>query len=211
MRRLDVSVNKRERTGKGGARSARRAGFAPGIVYGGKEEPVPVSVDLLEMEKLIHSGSGESENMLLNLKFDDGSETLTLLRDFQFHPITSSLSHIDFQRVSLDEEITTTVPVHFTGNPIGVRESGGMFEIVQRDVLIQCLPLDVPDSLDVDINNLEIGQSVHVFDLPENPKVKILTESERPLASVTTPTLMVESTEAAESEAVGEPKDEDAG
>lgn len=190
MKRMDVNVAKRSRTGKGGARSTRRAGRIPAILYGEKKDAIPVSVDRLEFEQIMRS-SGESENILVNMKIEDEPNvTLALVRQGQHDPLTGVIEHIDFLRVSTDKPIRTTVPIHPTGTPKGVRE-GGVFEIQMRDVEIECLPLNIPDFVEVDVSHLEIGQALHVSDIPHFEQYKILSSDELTVAVVSAPKLEI--------------------
>src|SRR5690606_6116843 len=124
-------------------RSARRNGMVPAIVYGGDEQPTPVSVDRYTVEMALQRS--ESDNMLVNLNVEgkDGID-LTLIRDMQHNPLSGVLEHLDFQRIKTNEAIRTTVALHTTGSAVGVR-NGGIFEQVLREVEIECLPLDIPD------------------------------------------------------------------
>lgn len=186
MKRIDLTIEKRERIGKGSARSTRRQGGVPGVIYGGGQAPLAVAADRLTLEKLLKQGS-EAENLLLNLNFADGQDdTLALLRATQHNPINGFLEHCDFQRVSLEQIIHTTVPIHTVGSPIGVRQ-GGVFELHQREVEIECKPLDIPDAIEVDTTNMAQGDALHVSDLPENPNIRILTDASRTIAAVTAP------------------------
>lgn len=183
MKRIELPVKVRERIGKGGARSARREGLLPGIVYGRGIDPLPVSVDRHTLE--VSMKSSESENILVNLKFEDEDrETLTLIRDTQHHVLNGNLEHVDFLRISVDQAITTSIPVHAVGTPQGVKD-GGVFDMVRRDIEIECLPLDIPDYIEIDVSALGIGDSLHVSDLPENPKINILTDPDESVATVT--------------------------
>lgn len=193
MKRMELPVQLRDRVGKGGARSTRRAGLLPAVVYGGSEEAMAVSVDRHVLEKSLHGA--ESENILVNLKFSDsGNETLTLLRDTQHHPLRGSLDHVDFLRISIDKPITLTVPVATIGTAKGVKE-GGVFELVLRDIDIECLPLDIPDHIEVDISGLAVGDTLHVSDIPVNPKYTILSALDDALATVTIPAVVSTTTD----------------
>ncbi len=185
MKRIELPVQKREKTGKGGARSARREGLLPAVLYGESAESVAVAVDRHTLEKSLHGA--ESENILVNLKFDDsGEEALTLLRDTQHDPIRGSLNHVDFLRISIDKPITLTVPVAPLGTAKGVKE-GGVFELVQREIDIECLPLDIPDHIEIDISDLAVGDTLHVSDIAADEKYTILSDPEDALATVTIP------------------------
>jgi len=186
MRRADVVVQRRNETGKGAARSARRMGKLPAIVYGGGAEAVSITVDRKMMAQTIHGGA-EGESVLINMKIEgEGGEILTLIRDTQHNPLTGEIEHLDFLRVSLDRPITTSVLLHPVGTAKGVKE-GGVFEMLLREIEIECLPLDIPSHLEIDIMNLEMGHTLHVSDIPPNPKYKILTALDRAAALVAVP------------------------
>ncbi len=186
MKRAEIDALRREVTGKGVARSLRREGKVPAVIYGREIEPIPISVNRLDMIHAIHS-AGESENILVNLKLSgDDSEILTLIRDSQHDPLSGALEHLDFLRVSLDRTLTTTVPVHSIGSPKGVKE-GGIFETLLREVEIECLPLDIPDYIEIDVSDLEEGDTLHVSDIQIIGNYTILTPEDRAVASVTSP------------------------
>ncbi len=216
MKRVDIQLKKRSETGKGAARSARREGLIPGVVYGGGQGSVSVTITRQEIEDVFHNV--ESENMLVNLHVDgDEGESLALIRDAQHHPLTGDLRHLDFLRVSTDKPIRTSVPIHAVGSPNGVKE-GGLFEQLMRDIEVECLPLEIPNFIELDVAHLEIGHSLHVSDLHEDPSYTILVSSDRTVASVTAPKLEVVVEEEVEGEegeegegaegAEGEEKDE---
>lgn len=189
MKRIDIQLQKRSATGKGAAHTVRREGRIPGILYGGEQIPLSVTIDRHEIENVFQHV--ESESMLVYLHVeDDASESLALIREAQHHPLTGRLQHLDFLRVSTDKPIRTTVPIHATGSPIGVRE-GGLFEQLMRDVEVECLPLQIPDFITLDVTNLGIGHSMHVSDLPQSPQYTILVSPERTVASVAAPKLEV--------------------
>lgn len=209
MKRVNLDVERRTRAGKGGARSVRRDGMVPGIIYGGDRDPLMIRVNTKQLSQTLHREAGESENILINATFqDEDREVLTLMRDAQHDPLTGAIDHVDFQRVEIDKPIRTSAPVHPVGTPSGVR-AGGLFELVQHDIDIECLPLDIPDSIDIDVTKLEIGDAFHVSDLSENDKYTVLTSAERTLAVVTAPITAAAETEeegeaAAEEEAAAE-------
>lgn len=203
MKRYEMETRKRVRIGKGGARSVRRDDLVPAIVYGGEQEPLPVSVDRHSMELMLRGG--ETENVLINLKLE-GNDILTLVRDVQHHPVNGGIEHLDFLRVSEDKPIRTSVPLHSIGTSQGER-NGGVFELVLREVEIECLPLDIPDFIEFDITNLDLGQSLHISDLPENPKVTILSDPENSIATVSAPSSMEAPSSGGDAEGEGEEED----
>ncbi|MBN2327670.1 MAG: 50S ribosomal protein L25 [Candidatus Omnitrophica bacterium] len=199
MKRVDLHVSKREASGKGGARSTRRAGMIPGVIYGEGQESQVIAVDRVAIEKALRSG-GDNENILVNVKFEgESGETLTLVRETQHDPLTGALKHLDFRRVSTDRAIIINVPVHAVGTPKGVRE-GGILEQQLRDVEIECLPLEIPEALKLDVSGVAIGGSLHVSDIPQDPKYKILTPLERAVIMVSAPKLEAAPTAAEEAE-----------
>ncbi len=186
MRRADMQVQRRSVTGKGAARSARRAGMIPGVIYGKGMDSIPIYVDYTAMEKVFHESAG-SENILVNVGMEDQTDiTLTLVRETQHDPLTGELMHLDFLRVSIDKPLRTTAPLHAIGSSKGVKE-GGIFEMALRDIEIECLPLDIPDYLEIDISEMDMGQTLHVYDIPENPKYKILTDKDVPVCLIQAP------------------------
>lgn len=196
MKRVDVMLRRRDNTGKGAARSARRDGRVPGIIYGGGEDPIAITVDKHDMEVSLHS-HGITESILVNMKIEgeeSAKEQLGLVRDTQHDPLTGNLEHLDFLRVSADKKITTTVPVELIGTPIGVRD-GGVLEHILREVDIECFPLDIPEALNVDVKDMNVGDSIHIYDLAGLENVDILTARERVVALVEMPKMAAATTE----------------
>jgi large subunit ribosomal protein L25 len=182
---IQLNGTRRTRLGKGGARKARAAGQVPGVVYGHGEEPVPVAVDIREFQTALRAHKGG--NALVNLKVD-GAEYTALVRDAQYDPVSSVLLHLDFQHVSLTETIDVEVEVHAVGVAAGVKDGGGILEMIVRTVEVRCLPTTIPDSIDVDVTALQIGESVHVRDLPAEG-ITILTDPDTTLITIVPPTV----------------------
>jgi large subunit ribosomal protein L25 len=173
MERVSIMAEKREEQGKGVARSLRRDGMVPAVLYrgGGSQSIKLVKKDLA---KLINAMSGEQ--VMVDLQFKDGEKKLALLKDYQIDPIRGELLHTDFFEVSLTEEVR--IPIHVTtlGEPIGVRRDGGILQHTLREVMIECLPDKIPGRIAVDISKLEVGQSVHVSDLKFEEGIRMLTD-----------------------------------
>jgi large subunit ribosomal protein L25 len=186
MKRIDIQVATRTASGKGGARTLRRAGRVPAIIYGEGSDPIAISLDRKTIEKEMRS-HGDSENVLVNVNVEgqDG-EILALVRETQHDALTGTLKHMDFRRVSTDKAIKTMVPVHAIGVAKGVRE-GGVFEQQLREIEVECLPLNIPEAIDIDVDAIEIGQSLHVSDIPVNDDYEILTDVSRALMMVSVP------------------------
>ena len=173
MERLSIVAEKREEQGKGAARSLRRNGMVPAVLYrgGGSQSIKLVKKDLA---KLINTMSGEQ--VMVDLQFNDGEKKLALLKDYQIDPIRGELLHTDFFEVSLTEEVRIPIHVTTTGEPIGVRRDGGILQHTLREVMIECLPDKIPGKTVVDISALEVGQSIHVSDLKFEEGIKVLTD-----------------------------------
>ncbi len=151
----------REGRGKNEARRLRRAGQLPAVVYGGESAGgASVSVDPDALLKILYSESGV--NTLISLTVDDGMSHQVLVKEFQLDPIDSELLHVDFYRLALDKAITVTVPVLLSGEPIGVKMQGGLVDFVHREVQVECMPTEIPEHIEVDINDLEIGDGVRL-------------------------------------------------
>jgi len=181
MERLSIVAEKREEQGKGVARSLRRDGMVPAVLYRGGDSQ---SIKLVkkDLAKLINSMSGEQ--VMVDLQFKDGGKKLALLKDYQIDPIRGELLHTDFFEVSLTEEVR--IPIHVTtmGEPIGVRRDGGILQHTLREVMIECLPDKIPGKIVVDIAALEVGQSIHVSDLKFEEGIKVLNDSHDVIVTV---------------------------
>lgn len=177
---------RRDETGKGVARRLRADGRVPGVLYGHELDPVALSVDSREMFHILHGAAGA--NALVDL-IVDGKEHLALAREIQRDHIHNALIHIDFLAVSRTEAITVSVPVTEVGEAAGVKE-GGVIEHHLREVLVECFPQDVPDQIEFDITEVELGDMVHVRDLTAPPKVTILTNLDDAVLSIITPAVL---------------------
>lgn len=173
----------REGTGTGAARKLRAAGQVPAILYGHGMDPLTISVSASDLLRLFHRVGGS--NVLVGLEVD-GSTHLAIPREVQRDHIHSRYVHVDFLAVRRDERITVNVEVHEVGASAGVR-AGGVVEHHLREVLLECLPGDVPEVIEVDITDLEIGDMVKVGDVPAPTGATILTDPDTPVISIITP------------------------
>jgi large subunit ribosomal protein L25 len=185
---IALSGTRREGLGKGGARKARFAGLIPGILYGHGETPVPVAVQAREFQLALHHHKGG--NAIVNLALE-GQEHTALIRDVHRDPITHTIIHLDFQRVSLTEKVEVEVTLHLVGLPVGVKDAGGILEHNLRSVAVRCLPTAIPAALDIDVSALNIGESVHVRDLRATD-LEVLTDPDTTVATVVPPTVIEE-------------------
>ena len=178
-----LNAERRSDAGKGVARKLRAAGKIPAVLYGQGLDTTPLTVDSRELSHLLHGSAGS--NVLVDLVVD-GEEHLAIPREIQRDHIHARFVHVDFLAVSRTQTITVNVPVHETGEAVGVKE-GGVVEHHLREVQIECLPQDVPDEIVIDISDVELGDMVHVSDLVPPSGVTILTNPEDAVLSVVTP------------------------
>ena len=162
---------KRTTKGKNEARRLRAAGQIPAVVYGAqkagdKPSPEQVSVDPKQFLRIVHSSSGL--NTLISLKVKDGTDSTVLVRQVQLDPVTHHPLHADFYRVNMDRKIKVTVPVVIRGDARGVKQDGGVLDFVHREIEVEVLPADIPNSIEVDVTDLGIGDSIHVRDVAAN-------------------------------------------
>jgi large subunit ribosomal protein L25 len=159
---LDASA--RSRRGKGAARALRRAGRIPGVIYGRGREPEALELDRTMLERLL--ARIRAATTIVDVTVDDRQPVQALIRDLQRDPLRpATILHVDLYEVHADEKITVEVPLHFIGTPDGVRNAGGVFEILSHRVQVRVLPANIPERIEVDVNHLLLGQSLHVSDL----------------------------------------------
>jgi large subunit ribosomal protein L25 len=198
---LSIEAESREAFGKNASRRLRHAGRVPAVVYGDEGPSLPVVVDPKEILRVLRSGAGQ--NAIFTLEIKGKAPARVMLRDWQLDPIKGNLIHVDMVRVGRDHKLRVKIPIHVTGEPKGVKVQGGIFEFALREVEVECLPDDIPDSLTVDVTELTIGQNLRVSSLPLGPKVKVLTDPNRVVAHVVT--LKVEEEKPAEEVAAAAP------
>ncbi|MHB8072031.1 MAG: 50S ribosomal protein L25 [Candidatus Cryosericum sp.] len=185
MQRVAIEAVARE-SGKHGKLSAlRRQGFIPAVVYGHGMTPLSVAVQTRSFER-IRRTTGESA--IVELQFGDGKTITTVVHEFQRNPIRDTYTHVDFLSISLDEPLTSKVPIRPVGTAIGLKE-GGVLEHSLYELEVEALPLDIPDYLEVDVSGLALKHSIHVADLQLGDKVKVLTSESATVFSVVAPVI----------------------
>jgi large subunit ribosomal protein L25 len=195
-----LKAEPRHATGSSEARRMRAAGRVPAIVYGHGAEPLAISIDALELLHLLHTEAGA--NVVVEMRVDH-DKFLAIAREIQRDHLRGRFIHVDFLRIARDEKITVQVPVHVVGESHGVKE-GGVIEHHLWELEVECLPQDVPTSIEADITRLGINESLKVSDVPAPPKCAILTSPDEIVVSVVPPqVLRVEEEEAAEAAAEG--------
>lgn len=187
MGQLELVVQRRSAAGTRPIRRLRETGTVPGIVYGKGMEPVSVSVKSRELVKLLRSKGGEHVLVKLRLEGESAWEKPVLLKAIQHDPLDGSALHVDFHAIVLTERLRVKVPVTLKGEPVGVKQEGGVLEHFLREVEIECLPTEIPERVEFDVSALTIGQTVHVRDLPAPKHAKITTDPDGVIASVQKP------------------------
>jgi large subunit ribosomal protein L25 len=186
MAEVKLTAEPREGVGKGAARKIRAAGKVPGVLYGPAVEPMRLAVDALQLWHALHTDAGT--NVLINLAVD-GDTFLTMPREVQRDIVRGTLLHVDFLRIRRDVAIQVDVPVLLVGESVGVKE-GGVVEHHLWELRVECLPTQVPESIEADISALAVGDSLHVSDLSIPQHITLLTPSEETLVSVVPPPVL---------------------
>ncbi len=182
--RLDTVVEAQPRAarGKNEARRTRRQGLIPAIVYGAFKDSQAVSVNPKDITKIIRSRTGH--NSIFDLNIDGVERTPVIVADEQYDPIKGHLLHIDLKRIDLAKKLRVAVPVHVAGEAKGVKQQGGVLDVVTRSIEIECVPNDIPDEFRVDVTELAIGSSIRVSELPVKEGVRVLTSPDAVIAHV---------------------------
>lgn len=193
----------RQTKGKGAARTLRREGLVPGIIYGHHREPEALQIDAPALGRLL---LGAHSSTLVDVTVDDRAPVKALIREIQRHPLRSTdIVHIDLYEVRADEKVAVEVAVHLTGTPDGVRNHGGVLDQQLYALEIKVLPGDIPEDIKVDVSELGIGQSLHVSDL-KVPNADILTDAGVTVAVVAAPRTEEEVVPVGEAPATAEPE-----
>ena len=183
MSEMNIKVEKREKTGKNANRQLRALGALPAVVYGDKKDPVAITIDRKKVLELLKKGGGENAVFKLELAGSKSSRH-AMIRDLQVDPISRRIIHIDFQRIDLKEKVKVQVAIHLNGEPAGVKNDGGVLDFVTREVEVECLPNNIPQSIEVDVSALLIGDHIEAgaLDIPDD--VDLMSESDQVIVSV---------------------------
>ena len=180
---------KRTTTGKNENNRTRAAGQIPAVIYGAQKAgdaiaPIPVAVDPKPFMRILHSSSGL--NTLITLKVPGEVDAQVLVKEVQLDPITHHPLHADFYRVNMDRRIRVTVPVVLRGEPRGVKVEGGVLDFLHREIEMECLPAEIPNSIEVDVSNLGLNDAIYVRDVAKDVTWQSVTELDTMLAHVVT-------------------------
>ena len=190
---VKLKAESRPKSNRGHVKKLRREGLVPAVIYGAKQEAANLQVSRHEVEGILSHSIGE--NILVDLEIKEGDETAAktaLIQEIQHSPVSGEVLHVDFQAVSMDETISAEVPVEAVGEPVGVKNFGGVLESLQRSIEVECLPRNLPPVIEVDVSELNVGSSVSVKEvtLPEGVTAK--TDPEVRLFNVTVPRVVEE-------------------
>jgi len=186
MLEIALNIKTRKETGKQNTKKLKREGNIPGVYYFHGKENIPFIVDKKQVQSLAGHESG-----LITVNLDGKQEKKCIIREIQYDPIKAEPIHIDLMGILLTEKVTVTVPIHLIGTPVGVKTSGGILQHITREVEIQCLPGDIPQNIEVEVTNLNIGDSTHLSDISIE-KIEILGEPENVIATVGAPRIIEE-------------------
>lgn len=206
MQELVLKGQVRTQIGKEAAKKLRRQRLIPAVVYGGASEPTAVTVNPLDMMKLLATGAGE--NALITLALDgDGERSRTvILKALQRDPVRGGPLHADFLEVSMTRKIKVQIPVKLVGEAIGVKLKGGLLEQHLREVTVECLPTAIPGHIQVDISHLDLGHGIHVRELTVEGDVRVVEDPARPVVTVLVQRVAAEGAAAETEEKPAEPE-----
>jgi large subunit ribosomal protein L25 len=180
-----LSAQKRTQVGRNAIKKIKADGMVPGVIYGSAQEPVNLQINGRELLNVLSRASGE--NILVELEIQDGSEkqnALAMIQEVQHHPLQREILHVDFHAVSAHETVSAEIPIETVGEALGVKVHGGLLEHILRYLEVECLPRDLPQIIQVDVTNLDIGQSLHVRELSLPSGVEAITDGEQTVVAV---------------------------
>jgi len=182
--RKDITIEAQPRStrGKNEARRLRVAGSAPAVVYGTGGESIAVAVSPKEVTRILHSKTGH--NTIFNIKVNGGETTPVMIVDWQNDPIKDNLLHVDLKRIDLTARIRVKVPVLTTGEPKGVKLQGGLHELITREIEIECLPDEIPESFTMDVTELMMNQSIRASQVPLEGSMKLVSNPESVISHI---------------------------
>jgi large subunit ribosomal protein L25 len=199
--KIVVEASTRETRGKNEARRLRLTGKVPAVLYGGKGEAITLAVNAKQVGNILRSESGHNTLFQVDL---GGKHEPAILKDWLVDPITGRLLHVDLLRIAMDVRMRVKIPVHTFGDPSGVKVQGGIFEVVEREIEIECLPADIPIEFRADVSGLALNSALRAGDIAiDADKMKLITDKDRVIAHVVT--LKVEEEKPADAAAAATP------
>jgi len=194
LEQIELKANVRKNTGKGPARVLRRDGRMPAVLYGPDQVPMLLSINVKELETI--SKNYNLSQVPLNLVIEDGKSVTkkVMIKELQTHPVSLNYLHADLYEIEMDRKIKVNVPVVTKGKAKGV-ELGGILQIVRRELEVLCLPAEIPETIEIDITDLDIGDSVHIDEIPLEGEIEIPAALNFTVLTVLTPKVEVEEVE----------------
>lgn len=183
-----LKASRREGTGKGVARKLRAAGQTPAVLYGGDEDVVHLTLETHDADYLFRKISVDNTIVALEVE-GEKAPVQTLVRDIQTHPWKASLLHVDFLRIQKGVAVDVEVPVNLVGTPVGVRLHGGILEQIIHDLPLRCIPSKIPETIEVDISGMDVGDVLHISDITFDDDVEVTVAQERTICSIAQPKL----------------------
>lgn len=183
MDKINLTVSPRDRAGSGSSGRIRREGKVPAIVYGASGTRNLV----VERGSFLKVWRAAGQSSVVNIDDGKGGEMMTLIQDVQRDPLSGEFIHVDFLELTKGHAITANIPLHVHGDPVGVRTGGGVLDIQLHEVEVRCIPSDLPHQIDVDVSGLDLGESIHIRDLPKLSGVEFMGEEEQPVVGVSHP------------------------
>ncbi|MEX2467673.1 MAG: 50S ribosomal protein L25 [Gemmatimonadota bacterium] len=199
MRNVTLGAERREGTGKGVARKLRQAGKIPAVLYGREMDAIHLAIDAHQAELLFRSIPVDNTVIQLDVEGDKEPHQ-TLVREIQSHPYRGHLVHVDFLRIQAGVKVDMNVPLHLIGDPVGVRENGGVLEQTIHDIPITCVPSAIPEAIEVDVSALDLHDTLHISDIVVSEGVEIQLPAERTICSIAIPRAIIEETDEDEDE-----------
>ncbi len=183
---IKIQAQARDTTGRKASRKLARRGLIPGVLYGGAKEAVSFQIDPRRLDLILHGAAASTT--LFDFEIEGIEKAgVTIVKDVQHDPLTGKVIHADLYRISMDRQIHVKIPVHLVGTARGVKQQGGVLDFVCREVEVSCLPGDIPGTIDVDVNELDLGHSIKLADVKLPPNVMVLTDMNTAIATVVAP------------------------
>jgi large subunit ribosomal protein L25 len=206
LEQFELKVTVRKTTGNSPARELRRGGQIPAVLYGPQTEPVLLSVNIKELEQIIKKGNIGS--IIFNLVIQNGEKITkpAMIKEFQDHPVSGNYLHVDFYEIDMQRKINVMIPVVTQGISKGV-EAGGLLQIVRREIEVLCMPGDIPEAIKIDISDLDVGDSVHIDEIPLGDNIEVASDVNFTVVTILSP--KVEEVEEEEEGLEGEEAEEE--
>ena len=208
MEQININATVRKTTGNSPARGMRRDGHMPAVLYGPNTEPILLSVNIKELEQILKKGNIGS--IIFNLVIQNGKKITkpAMIKELQSHPVSGNYLHVDFYEIDMKRKINVMIPVVAKGKAKGV-ELGGLLQVVRRELEVFCLPGDIPQAIEIDITDLDIGEAIHIEELKLGDNIEFAAEPNVTVVTVLSPKM--EAVEAEEEEAAEEAEEGEEG